>query len=24
MALIAGMLSDDAAIGDILAYINSR
>jgi cytochrome c oxidase subunit II len=23
MALIAGMLSDDAAIGDILAYINS-
>ena len=24
MALIAGMLADDAAIGDILAYINSR
>ena len=24
MALIAGMLVDDAAIGDILAYINSR
>jgi cytochrome c oxidase subunit 2 len=24
MALIAGMLYDDAAIGDILAYINSR
>ena len=24
MALIAGMLSDDAAIGDVLAYINSR
>ena len=24
MALIAGMLSDDAEIGDILAYINSR
>jgi cytochrome c oxidase subunit II len=24
MALVAGMLVDDAAIGDILAYINSR
>lgn len=24
MALVAGMLSDDASIGDILAYINSR
>ncbi|TFZ07144.1 c-type cytochrome [Ramlibacter henchirensis] len=24
MALVAGMLADDAAIGDILAYINSR
>lgn len=24
MALVAGMLSDDAVIGDILAYINSR
>ncbi|MDB5752354.1 MAG: cytochrome oxidase subunit periplasmic domain protein [Ramlibacter sp.] len=24
MGLVAGMLSDDAAIGDILAYINSR
>ena len=24
MALIAGMLADDAAIGDILAYINTR
>jgi cytochrome c oxidase subunit II len=24
MALIAGMLADDAAIGDVLAYINSR
>jgi cytochrome c oxidase subunit 2 len=24
MALVAGMLRDDAAIGDILAYINSR
>ena len=24
MALMAGMLADDAAIGDVLAYINSR
>lgn len=24
MALVAGMLADDAAIGDVLAYINSR
>jgi len=24
MALIAGMLADDAQIGDVLAYINSR
>jgi cytochrome c oxidase subunit 2 len=24
MALIAGMLADDAAIGDVIAYINSR
>ena len=24
MALIAGMLADDAAVGDVLAYINSR
>jgi cytochrome c oxidase subunit 2 len=24
MALIAGMLSDDAEIGDVLAYINAR
>jgi cytochrome c oxidase subunit 2 len=24
MALVAGMLADDAAVGDVLAYINSR
>jgi len=23
MALVAGMLADDAAIGDVLAYVNS-
>jgi cytochrome c oxidase subunit 2 len=24
MALVAGMLADDAAVGDVLAYLNSR